>query len=150
MRVYDGAPRRDYEEILRTVGARLDGALLSEFVLVELEDGFYARGTSQPEMWGGLALPKTVRVLDNDLDAALDEAHARRGSGQLAGRVEARLRLVGRYVDSQQGSEILVVEQGSMTLLRMSLPDEAPRLIELGPEHIASWSTDASLERRIR
>jgi hypothetical protein len=44
MRIYDGAPRREYEEVLRSLGATIDGAGIRHFLLLETNAGFLLRG----------------------------------------------------------------------------------------------------------
>ena len=40
MRIYEGAPRQNYEEVLRSVGAILDQRGMREVTLTETDDGF--------------------------------------------------------------------------------------------------------------
>ena len=44
MRIYDGSPRQNYEEVLRSIGAFLDQRGMKEVLLVEAPDGFVVQG----------------------------------------------------------------------------------------------------------
>ena len=52
MRIYEGSPRQDWEEVLRSVGAYLDDRGMRGIVFVETDTGFIIQGTA----------PKTVLV----------------------------------------------------------------------------------------
>lgn len=55
MRIYDGSPRQNYEEVLRSIGAFLDQRGMKEVLLVEAPDGFVVQGmvveTSSSGAW---------------------------------------------------------------------------------------------------
>ena len=40
MRIYEGSPRQDFEEVFRSIGAFLDQRGMHEVLLVEAPDGF--------------------------------------------------------------------------------------------------------------
>ena len=66
MRIYDGSPRQDWEEVLRSIGAFADSERLKEILLLELEGG---------------ELEELDRLLqqrghDDPLAHALDEFHS--------------------------------------------------------------------------
>ena len=44
MRIYEGSPRQDYEEVLRSIGAFLDQRGMHDALLVEAPDGFIVQG----------------------------------------------------------------------------------------------------------
>ena len=44
MRIYDGSPRQDFEEVLRSIGAFIDQRGMHEVLLVEAPDGFIVQG----------------------------------------------------------------------------------------------------------
>ena len=148
MRVYGTPARRDYEELFRSIGGRLDDARMRDFLVVELDDGFYVRGTSAAADWDSLTRMHTLRFPDSEIGSVMEAAHARRGTDKWAGRVEAALRLIGRYVDAHGGSEVMVVERGDFTLLRMAVPGSGFQFLELGPENLSNWATTAWQSRR--
>ncbi len=44
MRIYEGSPRQDFEEVFRSIGAFLDQRGMNEVLLVEAPDGFIVQG----------------------------------------------------------------------------------------------------------
>ena len=44
MRIYEGSPRQDFEEVFRSIGAFLDQRGMREILLVEAPDGFIVQG----------------------------------------------------------------------------------------------------------
>ncbi len=44
MRIYEGSPRQDYEEVLRSIGAFLDQRGMREILVTEAPDGFIIQG----------------------------------------------------------------------------------------------------------
>ena len=44
MRIYEGAPRQNYEEVLRSLGAVLDQRGMREITVNETDDGFIVQG----------------------------------------------------------------------------------------------------------
>ena len=59
MRIYDGSPRQDFEEVLRSIGAFLDQRGMRDILLVEAPDGFIVQGlvveTTSAGAWSDLA-----------------------------------------------------------------------------------------------
>jgi len=43
MRIYEGSPRQDFEEVLRSIGAFLDQRGMRDVLLLEAPDGFMRR-----------------------------------------------------------------------------------------------------------
>ena len=46
MRIYEGSPRQDWEEVLRSVGAYLDDRGMRGVIFIETDTGFIVQGTS--------------------------------------------------------------------------------------------------------
>ena len=44
MRIYEGSPRQDFEEVFRSIGAFLDQRGMRDILLVEAPDGFIVQG----------------------------------------------------------------------------------------------------------
>ena len=44
MRIYEGSPRQDFEEVFRSIGAFIDQRGMREVLLVEAPDGFLVQG----------------------------------------------------------------------------------------------------------
>ena len=46
MRIYEGSPRQDWEEVLRSIGSYLDHQGMRGIVVLETENGFVVQGTA--------------------------------------------------------------------------------------------------------
>ena len=44
MRIYEGSPRQDFEEVFRSIGAFLDQRGMRDVLLLEAPDGFIVQG----------------------------------------------------------------------------------------------------------
>ena len=85
MRIYEGAPRQNYEEVLRSIGALLDQRGMREITLNETEDGFIIQGLAlvadeeRPFNDPAARLHKeTVVLREDDIARFMEEAVARR------------------------------------------------------------------------
>ena len=132
MRIYDGSPRQNYEEVLRSIGAFLDQRGMKEVLLVEAPDGFVVQGmvveTSSSGAWSehlGQQAKETFTFLDDDIARFMEEGHARRDNQQRAvtwgqaGYYEQAFRVVGRYVDEQKPRDVFFFEQDGAFVLRL-------------------------------
>src|SRR4051812_36074342 len=88
MRIYEGSPRQDFEEVFRSIGAFLDQRGMKDVLLVEAPDGFIVQGLVVSESPGagggwsetmGTQVKETLTFLDDDISRFMDEAAARRG-----------------------------------------------------------------------
>jgi hypothetical protein len=132
MRIYEGSPRQNYEEVLRSIGAFLDQRGMKEVLLVEAPDGFVVQGlvvgSATSGAWSehmGQQTKETFTFLDDDIARFMEEGHARRDTashavtwGQ-AGYYEHAFRVVGRYVDEQKPRDIFFFEQDGAFVLRL-------------------------------
>ena len=67
MRIYEGSPRQDWEEVLRSIGAYLDDKGMRAVIFLETDSGFIVQGTAvQSSTGGGESLGSEPR----DADAA--------------------------------------------------------------------------------
>ena len=64
MRIYEGSPRQDFEEVFRSIGAFLDQRGMREITVNETDDGFIVQG---------LALVPGEERAWNDPNARLDK-----------------------------------------------------------------------------
>ncbi|MBI3745254.1 MAG: hypothetical protein HY264_01770 [Chloroflexi bacterium] len=132
MRIYDGSPRQDFEEVLRSIGAYLDGRAMKDVLVMEAPDGFIVQGLAHvgagsSSAWSeslGQLEKETMSFLDEDIAKFMDEAMARRGTGPQqstagTGRYEHAFRVIGRYIDEQHPKDIFFFEQGGAFLLRL-------------------------------
>jgi hypothetical protein len=123
MRIYDGSPRQDWEEVLRAIGAFADRERLKELLFLELEDGFLLQGLGVPagghdsDTMGTLA-KRTYELVDDQVAQLLDEATAQRGTAQddvphlgIANYYELALRIIGAWVDREKARDLFFFEQ---------------------------------------
>jgi len=134
MRIYDGAPRQDFEEVFRSMGAFLDQRGMREILLVEAPDGFMIQGlvvATSSGTWSdslGQLVKETLAFQDDDIVRFMDEARSRRMSsspanvpqpaGQ-AGYYEKAFRVIGRYLDEQKPRDVSFFEQDGAFVVRM-------------------------------
>ena len=85
MRIYEGSPRQDYEEVLRSIGAFVDQRGLHEILLAEAPDGFIVQGivgqTQDSSHWSDPTMTitkETYTFLDEDIARFLEDSQARR------------------------------------------------------------------------
>src|SRR5512132_1465350 len=106
MRIYEGSPRQDWEEVLRSVGAYLDNRGMRAVIFLETDNGFIIQGlTIQSSTSGGESLGsaklETLTLHDDDVSKFMDEAIKRRGhedAEPTPKHYEQQLRVIGRYV----------------------------------------------------
>jgi hypothetical protein len=131
MRIYDGSPRQDWEEALRSIGAFADGEKLKELLVLELEGGFLLQGLGMPaggadsDTFGALS-KKTYELTDEQIAELMDIASAKRGSAaddlphpDLANYYELAMRIVGAYIDQQRAHDVFLFEQDGSFVVRL-------------------------------
>jgi hypothetical protein len=132
MRIYEGSPRQEFEEVLRSIGSVLDARALRECLLLEVPDGFVVQGIATEAEAGSLQSERlgrdakvTLTFVDDDIARFLEESRARRGSGPItpewgrAGYYEKALRVIGRYLDTQRPRDIFFLEQDGAFIVRI-------------------------------
>ncbi len=156
MRIYEGSPRQDYEEVLRSIGAFLDQRGMREVLLTEAPDGFILQGLVSETGAGGSAWSETVgqqvketlTFLDDDIARFMEEAHARRNAGQSddwgpSGYYERAFRVIGRYIDEQKPRDVFFFEQDGAFVLRLLMGGQA------GNRHVLAEFTHDDIEALI-
>ena len=157
MRIYDGSPRQDFEEVLRSIGAFLDQRGMRDVLLVEAPDGFIVQGLvvegGGQGSWSetvGKQVKETLTFLDEDIARFMDEAHARRGAESAAspdstkaGYYEQSFRVLGRWIDGQRPHDIFYFEQGGAYVVRLHLVGPA------GAHHSLAEFTKEDIEAMI-
>ena len=157
MRIYEGSPRQDYEEVLRSIGAFIDQRGLHEILLAEAPDGFIVQGivssTQDASQWSDPALTitkETYTFLDEDIARFLEDSQARRRSGSandgspMAGPYERTMRVIGRYIDDQKPKDVFFFEQGGAYVLRLLMNTRQ------GSKHQLAEFTADDLESMVR
>jgi hypothetical protein len=156
MRIYDGSPRQNHEEVLRSIGAFLDQRGMREIMVVEAPDGFVVQGLvvegGSGGTWSehlGVQSKETFTFLDDDIARFMEEGHARRDNVQRAvtwgqaGYYEQAFRVVGRYVDEQKPRDIFFFEQDGAFVLRLLMGTQT------GSRHVIAEFTRDEVESMI-
>jgi hypothetical protein len=155
MRIYEGSPRQDYEEVLRSIGAFVDQRGLHEILLAEAPDGFILQGvighTVDSSQWADPMMTitkETYTFLDEDIAKFLEDSQARRrptpDGTPMAGPYERTMRVIGRYVDDQQPKDIFFFEQEGSYVLRLLMSTRQ------GSKHQLAEFTADDLESMVR
>lgn len=153
MRIYEGSPRQDFEEVLRSIGAVLDARAVREVLLVEVAEGFLVQALATEAILGdarseqvGRESKITLTFLEDDLASFVEEGRLRRGTGatapdwQRSGYYEQAFRVIGRYLDERRPRDIFFFEQGGAFVVRVlggGPSGGAHELIEFTREDVA-------------
>jgi hypothetical protein len=131
MRIYDGSPRQDFEEVLRSIGAHLDQGGMKDVLVLEVPDGFVVQALAHhgaaAGTWSetiGLVEKETMTFSDEDIARFMDEAVARRGledasEDPAAHSYELAFRVIGRYIDEQHPRDVFFFEQDGAFVVRL-------------------------------
>ena len=137
MRIYEGSPRQDFEEVFRSIGAFIDQRGMREILLVEAPDGFIVQGVVAAGVAGGAwsesvgtQSKETLTFVDDDIARFMEESVARRGNPgpepqRDAGFYETALRVIGRYMDEQKPRDVFFFEQDGAFVVRLFLGGQA-------------------------
>ena len=126
MRIYDGSPRQDFEEVFRSIGVHLDDLGMREILLLETDDGFIVQGLviQGAGTWSeamAQVVKQTLVLHDEEISTFMDEALARRGAGPAAvtDKYQSALRVIGRYLDDRHPHDVFFFEQEGAYVLRL-------------------------------
>ena len=162
MRIYEGSPRQDWEEVLRSIGAFADRERLKELLFLELDEGFVLQGLAlsgggaDSDSFGSLA-KRTYELTDDQVSELMDVAASERGTAAddqphagVTNYYELSLRILGSYIDTQKAHDVFFLEQEGTYVLRLFgasiaqggghqlsefTRDEMLAMIESAPEH---------------
>jgi hypothetical protein len=155
MRIYEGSPRQDFEEVFRSIGAFLDQRGMREVLLAEAPDGFIVQGLVATQGSGGWSdtmgqvVKETLTFLDDDIARFMEEAVARRGRGEAsppmseAGPYEQAFRVLGRYMDEQKPRDVFFFEQDGAFVLRLLMSGQS------GNQHTLAEFTKEDIDQMI-
>ena len=131
MRIYEGSPRQQWEEVLRSIGAFADREQLKELLLLELEVGFVLQGIglqaggADSDSFGS-AVKRTYELTDDQVAELMDVAVAQRDTSpdnvpqaEITNYYEHAMRVIGRYIDSQKAHDVFLFEQEGSFVLRL-------------------------------
>lgn len=148
MRIYEGSPRQDFEEVFRSIGAFLDSRGMRDILVLEVPDGFIVQGMvaggASTSAWSdtvGSFAKETLSFLDEDIAKFMEEAAKRRGNPQaaegVAGTHESALRVIGHWIDQQKPKDVFLFEQEGAYVVRLSVGGQQ------GPHHeLAEFTRD--------
>ena len=151
MRIYEGSPRQDFEEVFRSIGAFIDGHGMRDILLLEVPDGFIVQGLvtagASNSAWSeamGTVTKETLSFLDDDIAKFMEEAAARRDSGAEAadrgGSYERALRVIGHWMDTQKPKDVFLFEQEGAYVVRLQISGQA------GGHHLLAEFTREDVE----
>jgi hypothetical protein len=157
MRIYEGSPRQDFEEVLRSIGAFLDQRGMKDVLLVEAADGFIVQGLVMEGggsgSWSetvGRQVKETLTFVDDDIARFMDEALARRGTtdGEApdwskAGYYERAFRVLGKWIDTQRPHDVFFFEQQGAFVVRLH------QVTQTGSHHELAEFTKDDIEAMI-
>lgn len=156
MRIYEGSPRQDFEEVFRSIGAFLDQRAMKEVLLAEAPDGFIVQGLVSTQVdegaWSesvGAQTKETLTFLDDDIARFMDEAVARRNRPSAAddwskaGYYEKAFRVLGRYMDEQKPRDTFFFEQDGAFVVRLLMPSPT------GSRHVLAEFTREDIDAMI-
>ena len=131
MRIYDGSPRQNWEEVLRSIGAFADQEKLKDLLFLELDAGFLLQGLglqgggADSDSFGSTA-KRTYELADDQVAEMMDAMEARRGTAvankphtDLMNYYEQALRIIGAYIDNQRAHDVFWFEQDGSFVLRL-------------------------------
>jgi hypothetical protein len=140
MRIYDGSPRQDFEEVFRSIGVFLDARGMRDILLLEVPDGFVVQGLvavgAATGTWSdavGTVSKETLSFLDDDIAKFMEEAAGRRGDGAApetvmgteASAYEHALRVIGRWMDEQRPKDVFLFEQDGSYVIRLLIAGQS-------------------------
>lgn len=157
MRIYEGSPRQDFEEVFRSIGLFIDQRGMRDIMLVEAPDGFIVQGlvaktTAAGATWSdamGQVAKETLTFLDDDIARFMEEAVARRGQEEPAAEsavpeyYEQAFRVIGRYMDEQRPQDTFFFEQDGAFVVRLLMGGQA------GSKHILAEFTRDDIEQMV-
>ena len=155
MRIYEGSPRQDWEEVLRSVGAHLDERGMRNLVFLESDTGLIVQGmsvsTGSGSAWGesiGTTKRETLVLDDDKVGGFMDEALARRGAApeSTLRHYEEQLRVIGRFLDEKKPRDVLLLEVDGAYIARLSVLGPGgvkSELVEFTPDDISDMIAKA-------
>jgi hypothetical protein len=176
MRIYEGSPRQDFEEVFRSMGAFIDQHGMKDVLLVEAPDGFIVQGLVVSGASGGTwseaigsVTKETLTFLDDDIARFMEEAAARRGRvppppPHVAAQYETAFRVIGRYLDEHRPRDVFFFEQVGAFVVRVLMggqagshhelieftKDDVSQLVQRGPSlrHVETKPDTKSAEKK--
>ena len=134
MRIYEGSPRQDFEEVLRSIGAFVDREQLKEILMLEMEGGYLLQGlairgaSADSDAFGSMA-KRTYELTDEQVAQLMDTEAGHRGEATddrphagSANYYELAMRVIGAWIDGQRPHDVFLFEQDGAFVLRLFAP----------------------------
>lgn len=130
MRIYEGSPRQDWEEVLRSIGRFADGEGLKDLLFFERDGGFLLQGLrfvdsgASSDSMGALG-KRNYELSDERVAELMEGAFETRGEGvkgpdkEITNYYEMALRIIGSYLDSQRPHDVFFFEQEGSFVVRL-------------------------------
>ncbi|HEX9609781.1 MAG TPA: hypothetical protein VGA26_03295 [Candidatus Limnocylindria bacterium] len=130
MRIYEGTPRQDWEEVLRSIGRFADAEGLKDLLFLEREDGFLLQGLLYmdagvaADSFGSLG-KRNYELSDEKVAELMEGAFESRGEGakgpdkEITNYYEMALRVIGSYLDKQRPHDVFFLEQEGSFVVRL-------------------------------
>ena len=131
MRIYEGSPRTDWEEVLRSIGAHADHEQLKELLFLELDQGFILQGLGPPHTgaWAegsGALVKRTYELVEDKVSELVDELAGHRGqrppnepAPEITHYYEHAMRVLGKWIDGQKARDVFLFEQEGSFVIRL-------------------------------
>jgi hypothetical protein len=134
MRIYEGSPRQDFEEVLRSIGSFVDREALKEILLLEMDGGYLLQGlamrsaSADSDAYGSLA-KRTYELTDEQVAQLMDEEETHRGEAtddtphaSYTNYYQHAMRVIGGWIDRQRPHDVFLFEQDGSFVLRLFAP----------------------------
>ena len=132
MRIYDGSPRQDWEEVLRSIGGLCrqrapqgDPAPRARGRIPAPGPCACLAGSADSETFGAL-VKRTYELTDDQVGEMMEASAAKRGTADadrphadLLNYYELALRILGAYIDGQKAHDVFLLEQEGSFVLRL-------------------------------
>ena len=137
MRIYEGSPRQDFEEVFRSIDTFLDQRGMKDVLLVEAPDGFIVQGLVDlrairrgPGRVDGRAGRGTLTFLDDDIAQFMEEAATSRPRPKfrcraMAGCCETRSASSVVTWTTRKPRDVFFFEQDGAFVVRLLLSGQA-------------------------
>ena len=143
MRIYEGSPRQDFEEVFRSIGAFIDERGMKDVLLLEAPDGYIVQGLVVSSGPHRVLVRLDRRPDEGDADVprrrhrpvhGRGRGPSRRGAAAPAARAgfyETAFRVIGRYMDEQKPRDVFFFEQDGAFVVRLLMSGQAGNRHEL-------------------
>jgi hypothetical protein len=130
VRIYEGTPRQNWEDVLRSIGRFADAEGLKDLLFLEREGDFLLQGLrymdsgAAADSFGSLG-KRTYELSDEKVAELMEGAFEGRGEGEkgpdkeIKNYYEMALRLIGAYLDEQRPHDVFFFEQEGSFVVRL-------------------------------